>query len=137
MSLFTQLTFSLLIVRHEARVTQEVVVVEAEIEVVVDSEVEAEEEVVAIEVVEVVVGEAEEDEADTALAQGARSGSPLVPTLSLWDSQRQYRSACLVNFQLLCCMYTSNAGHMATIIRQYSYDRILSRPTLLRTDDII
>jgi hypothetical protein len=100
-----KLTSSLLIVRHEARATQEVVVVVTG--AAVDSEVEAEEAVVVIEVAEAVEAEVVEDEVDTALAQGVRSGSPQVRTLSRLDSAAQMASTI---FKRSCCMYTSNAA---------------------------
>ena len=83
-SIRSELIISRRIVRHGARATQEEAVVE--IGAAVDSVAEAEEAVVVIEVAEVVEGEVVVDEADTALAQGAKSGSPQVRMLSRSDS---------------------------------------------------
>jgi len=90
-----QLIPSLRTVRLEARATQEVVVVA--IEVAVDSEVEAG--AAEIEVAEVVEGEVEEDEVDTALALG-RSGSLRVQMPSRSDSLAQMALTLIVTIML-------------------------------------
>jgi hypothetical protein len=98
-----KLTFSLRIVRLEARATQEAAVVVTG--AAVDSGAEAG--VVVIEVAEVVEGEVVEDEVDIVLHQGVRSGSPQVRTLCRLDSAAQMASTI---FKRSCCMYTSNAA---------------------------
>ena len=106
-----KLTLSPPIVRLEAKATQEEEVVVV-IELAVDSEGEAG--AAEIEVAEVVDGEVEEDEVDTALAPG-RSGSPRVRTPSRSDSLAKMVSA-VINRS--CCMYASNADyHAATTVR--------------------
>jgi len=107
----TKLIPSLRTVRLEARATQEVVVVVTE--ATVDSEVEAG--AAGIEVAEVVEGEVEEDEVDTALAPG-RSGSLRVRMPSRSGSLAQMVSS-VINRS--CCMYASNADyHAATTVRE-------------------
>jgi hypothetical protein len=81
-----------------------VVVVTEAVEV---SVAEAEEAVVVIEAAEVVGGEVVEDEVDTALAQGVKSGSLQVRMLSRLDSAAQMASTIS---KRSCCMYTYNAA---------------------------
>ena len=140
-----ELMISLRIVRHEERVTLEVVVVVVT-EAAVGSEVEAEEVEEEIEVVGVVEGaveedEVEEDEVDTVLAQAARSGSLQVRTLFLWDSIAQLASpfsdrhvVCTYLMQVIALYYsrshTSNTH--STESRSGSVSRWLLIPTFRR-----
>jgi flavin-binding protein dodecin len=108
-----KLTFSLRIVRPEARATREVVVVVTE--AVEDSVAEAEEAVVVIEVVEVVEGEVEEDEGDTAQAQGVKSGSLQVRMLSRSDRPAQMASSIFSYY--VVCTHLMQLFRVSSIVR--------------------